>query len=37
MSKVKSILKFILKIVMLAFLGMFGYMQVKQEDLEDFK
>jgi hypothetical protein len=37
MSKVKSILKFILKIVMLSFLGMFGYMQVKQEDLDDFK
>lgn len=36
MSMVKLILKFILKIIMLTFLVMFGYLQVKEE-LDDFK
>ncbi|MDT3959576.1 hypothetical protein [Staphylococcus kloosii] len=36
MSKVKRILKFILKIIMLTFLAMFDYTHVKEE-LDDFK
>lgn len=37
MSKFKSIIKFIVKITLLSFAGLFGYQQIKQEKTDDFK